>query len=46
MQLFLRDRRQVSLTAAGEALLNVARSLLDRWDEGTAGSGEGPDYRT
>ena len=46
VQLFLRDRRQVSLTAAGEALLNVARSLLDRWDEGTAGSGEGPDYRT
>jgi len=36
VQLFLRDRRQVSLTAAGEALLNVARSLLDRWDEGTA----------
>lgn len=36
VQLFLRDRRQVSLTAAGEALLNVARPLLDRWDEGTA----------
>ena len=35
-QLFLRDRRQVSLTAAGEALLNVARPLLERWDEGTA----------
>jgi len=35
-QLFLRDRRQVSLTAAGKALLNVARPLLDRWDEGTA----------
>ena len=35
-QLFLRDRRQVSLTAAGEALLNVARPLLDRWADGTA----------
>src|SRR6516162_6977650 len=35
-QLFLRDRRQVSLTAAGKALLNVARPLLDRWDEGAA----------
>src|SRR5215468_9953797 len=35
-RLFLRDRRQVSLTAAGETLLNVARPLLDRWDEGTA----------
>jgi DNA-binding transcriptional LysR family regulator len=35
-RLFRRDRRQVSLTAAGEALLAVARPLLDRWDEGTA----------
>ena len=35
-QLFLRDRRQVSLTAAGEALLDVARPLLDHWDEGAA----------
>jgi len=35
-QLFLRDRRQVSLTAAGEALLNAARPLLDRWADGTA----------
>ena len=35
-QLFLRDRRRVSLTAAGQALLDVARPLLGRWDEGTA----------
>jgi hypothetical protein len=35
-RLFLRDRRQVSLTAAGTVLLNVARPLLDRWDEGTS----------
>jgi DNA-binding transcriptional LysR family regulator len=35
-QLFARDRRTVSLTAAGTALLNVARPLLDRWDEGMA----------
>ena len=35
-QLFARDRRQVALTAAGRALLDVARPLLDRWDEGTA----------
>src|SRR5690348_15835569 len=34
-QLFARDRRQVTLTAAGRALLEVARPLLDRWDEGT-----------
>src|SRR5215831_7666054 len=39
-QLFLRDRRQVSLTAAGKALLNVARPLLDRWDEGAAAVGD------
>jgi DNA-binding transcriptional LysR family regulator len=26
--------RQVTLTAAGRALLEVARPLLDRWDEG------------
>jgi DNA-binding transcriptional LysR family regulator len=39
-QLFARDRRQVSLTAAGEALLDVARPLLDRWDEGTAAVAE------
>src|SRR5262249_28785033 len=35
VQLFLRDR-QVGLTAAGKALLNIARPLLDRWDEGAA----------
>src|SRR5215468_8160009 len=35
-QLFARDRRHVTLTAAGRALLDVARPLLDRWDEGTA----------
>src|SRR5262249_45731050 len=34
-QLFDRDRRQVRLTAAGSALLEVARPLLDRWEEGT-----------
>jgi DNA-binding transcriptional LysR family regulator len=39
-QLFARDRRQVSLTAAGKALLDVARPLLDRWDEGTAAVAE------
>src|SRR6266567_5312377 len=35
-QLFARDRRNVSLTEAGTALLSIARPLLDRWDEGTA----------
>jgi DNA-binding transcriptional LysR family regulator len=35
-QLFARDRRHVTLTAAGRTLLDVARPLLDRWDEGTA----------
>jgi DNA-binding transcriptional LysR family regulator len=39
-QLFARDRRSVSLTAAGAALLSVARPLLDRWDEGTAAVAE------
>jgi DNA-binding transcriptional LysR family regulator len=39
-QLFARDRRQVSLTAAGRALLDVARPLLERWDEGTAAVAE------
>ena len=39
-RLFARDRRQVSLTAAGKALLEVARPLLDRWDEGTAAVAE------
>jgi DNA-binding transcriptional LysR family regulator len=34
-QLFARDRRQVSLTAAGRALLDVARPLLQGWDDGT-----------
>jgi DNA-binding transcriptional LysR family regulator len=34
-RLFARDRH-VSLTAAGTALLSVARPLLDHWDEGTA----------
>jgi DNA-binding transcriptional LysR family regulator len=42
-QLFARDRRQVSLTAAGRALLEVARPLLDRWDEGTAAVAEAAD---
>src|SRR5215470_4396434 len=35
-QLFRRDRRQVELTAAGTALLTVARDLLRDWDEGVA----------
>lgn len=39
-QLFARDRRQVSLTAAGRALLDLARPLLDRWDEGTVAVAE------
>ena len=34
--LFRRDRRQVELTAAGAALLAVARGLLQDWDEGVA----------
>jgi DNA-binding transcriptional LysR family regulator len=33
-QLFQRDRRGVSLTPAGEALLPQARKLLAAWDEG------------
>ena len=35
-QLFRRDRRQVELTAAGSALLAVARGLLRDWDDGVA----------
>ncbi len=35
-QLFRRDRRQVELTAAGSALLTVARGLLRDWDDGVA----------
>ena len=35
-QLFRRDRRQVELTAAGAALLAVARSLIQDWDDGVA----------
>src|SRR5712691_5547255 len=35
-ELFHRDRRQVSLTAAGTALHAVARSLLQDWDDGVA----------
>jgi DNA-binding transcriptional LysR family regulator len=34
-RLFDRDRRQVRLTAAGEALLKAAREVLARWDGGT-----------
>lgn len=34
--LFDRDRRQVRLTAAGEALLDTARQVLAGWDDGTA----------
>ena len=39
-QLFDRDRRQVSLTAAERALLYVAWPLLERWDEATASVAE------
>jgi DNA-binding transcriptional LysR family regulator len=39
-QLFRRDRRQVELTAAGTALLAVARSLLGDWDDGVAVVGD------
>jgi len=35
-QLLARDRRQVELTPAGAALLDVARRLLEQWDEGLA----------
>ena len=35
-QLLARDRRQVELTPAGAALLDVARRLLEQWDEGMA----------
>jgi DNA-binding transcriptional LysR family regulator len=35
-QLLVRDRRQVELTPAGAALLDVARRLLEQWDEGMA----------
>jgi DNA-binding transcriptional LysR family regulator len=36
VRLFDRDRRQVRLTDAGEALLTSARKILADWDEGTA----------
>src|SRR6185437_16826590 len=35
-QLLRRDRRQVELTAAGAALHEVARNLLQDWDDGVA----------
>lgn len=34
--LFDRDRRSVALTAAGDALLEPTRELLDRWDAASA----------
>ena len=34
-QLFIRDRRSVQLTSAGEALLHRARHLLEDWDATT-----------
>jgi len=34
-QLFIRDRRSVQLTSAGEALLHRARHLLEDWDAAT-----------
>jgi DNA-binding transcriptional LysR family regulator len=40
VQLFRRDRRQVELTSAGAALLAVARSLLQDWDDGVAVVGD------
>jgi DNA-binding transcriptional LysR family regulator len=39
-QLFRRDRRQVELTAAGAALQEVARNLLQDWDDGVAMVGD------
>jgi DNA-binding transcriptional LysR family regulator len=39
-RLFRRDRRQVELTAAGTALLAVARGLLQDWDDGIAVVGD------
>ena len=39
-QLFRRDRRQVELTAAGAALYEVARNLLQDWDDGVAMVGD------
>lgn len=39
-ELFDRDRRQVRLTAAGAALLTVARQILTDWDHGTAKVGD------
>ena len=39
-QLFRRDRRQVELTAAGVALHEVARHLLQDWDDGVAMVGD------
>jgi DNA-binding transcriptional LysR family regulator len=39
-QLFRRDRRQVELTAAGAALHEVARNLLQDWDDGVAMVGD------
>jgi len=35
-ELFRRERRQVGLTAAGAALHEVARDLLQQWDDGVA----------
>ena len=34
-RLFIRDRRSVQLTSAGEALLHRARHLLEDWDAAT-----------
>src|SRR5215469_6935161 len=39
-QLLRRDRRRVELTAAGAALLAVARDLLRAWDDGVAVVGD------
>ena len=44
-QLFRRDRRQVELTAAGAALYEVARNLLQDWDDGSPWSAT-PSPRT
>ena len=34
-RLFIRDRRSVQLTSAGEALLHHTRHLLENWDAAT-----------
>ncbi|RFS83035.1 LysR family transcriptional regulator [Actinomadura spongiicola] len=40
VRLFERDRREVRLTVPGEALLPIARELLQRWDEAQRAVGD------